>query len=292
MAESSTSIEVNPRDRLGFALFLAAALHATVILGLVFEPEERAPTRQTLEVTLAQFDDLEEPEDADFLAQANQQGSGEQAEKAELKSPEKAEFPDTEVREIARVEPQVSKPVEAEAPPRQVVTTKAPKAPALTESPEPKPATELDLPKPSLLQSSLEIASLEARLSEQRQAYAKRPRVTRLTAASTKRTVDAYYHQQWHERVERIGNLNYPEEARINRIYGSLRLLVAINSNGTLREVTVLQSSGHKVLDDAAIQIVRLAAPYAPFPEELRKETDVVEIIRTWRFQPKGFVGE
>ena len=82
-----------------------------------------------------------------------------------------------------------------------------------------------------------------------------------------------------------MGNLNYPQQARQNKLYGSLRLMVAVTPDGSLKEVVLLETSGHKVLDDAAINIVRLAAPFAPFPDELRQTTDVLEIIRTWQFR-------
>jgi protein TonB len=131
----------------------------------------------------------------------------------------------------------------------------------------------------------MEIASLEARLDAQRQIYAKRPRVKRLTSLSTAASTDAYYLNSWRRKIEKVGNLNYPAEARRDKLYGSLRLLVAIHPDGSLKEVALLESSGHAVLDDAAMNIVRLAAPYAPFPDELRQSTDVLEIIRTWQFR-------
>jgi len=96
----------------------------------------------------------------------------------------------------------------------------------------------------------------------------------------------------WLDKVERVGNLNYPEKARQKGIFGDLRLLVALLPNGTLKEIRVLESSGHKLLDDAAIRIVRLAAPFAPFPDELSKDTDELEIIRTWRFQKNNVLSQ
>jgi protein TonB len=105
-----------------------------------------------------------------------------------------------------------------------------------------------------------------------------------LTAASTKEARDALYLDDWRGRIEQIGNLNYPAEARINRIYGQLILLVAVKTDGSVHEVRVLRSSGHRVLDDAAIRIVRLAEPFAPFPESIARDTDILEIIRTWEF--------
>jgi protein TonB len=106
---------------------------------------------------------------------------------------------------------------------------------------------------------------------------------------SAKRTVDAYYLQSWRRKVEAVGNLNYPAAARRDRLYGSLRLLVAITPDGDLKEVRVLDSSGHAILDDAAVRIVELAAPFAPFPPEMRRNTDVLEIIRTWQFRKNRY---
>ncbi|CAH0253579.1 hypothetical protein SRABI70_03030 [Pseudomonas sp. Bi70] len=116
------------------------------------------------------------------------------------------------------------------------------------------------------------------------QQYAKRPKIHRLNAASTMRDKGAWYKDEWRKKVERIGNLNYPDDARRRQIHGSLRLLVSINRDGSLYEVMVLESSGEQVLDQAAMRIVRLAAPYAPFTGDLA-DIDRLEIIRTWRFE-------
>ena len=93
----------------------------------------------------------------------------------------------------------------------------------------------------------------------------------------------AWYKDEWRKKVERIGNLNYPEEARRQQIYGNLRLMVSINRDGSLYEVQVLESSGQPLLDQAAQRIVRLAAPFAPFTGDLT-DIDRLEIIRTWKF--------
>ncbi len=99
------------------------------------------------------------------------------------------------------------------------------------------------------------------------------------------RDISAWYRDEWRKKVERIGNLNYPDEARRQRIYGSLRMLVIVKSDGTVEELRVLESSGRPVLDEAAMRIVRLSAPFAPFSGELARNYDQVEIIRTWRFE-------
>ncbi len=90
--------------------------------------------------------------------------------------------------------------------------------------------------------------------------------------------------RQWIDRVERIGNLNYPDQARRDKLSGTLILDVVINAEGELVKADLRQSSGHQILDDAARRIVELAAPYAPFPPKLRKEADVIHITRSWEF--------
>lgn len=138
------------------------------------------------------------------------------------------------------------------------------------------------------MERSLEIASLEARFDAQQQAYARKPRVMRVTAASTLKSSNAWYVQNWVSKVTRVGNINYPNEARRAGVYGTLRMLVSMQKDGTIKEVAILQSSGSRLLDDAAIRIVRMAAPFPPFPDEMRKNVDELEIIRTWSFQQRG----
>jgi protein TonB len=166
------------------------------------------------------------------------------------------------------------------------VATKAPKPQKVQAKPQKPKAEQVAQPAPQFDSSQLsaEISSLEADLAKERQAYAKRPRIHRLTAASTMRDKGAWYKEEWRKKIERIGNLNYPDEARRQRIYGSLRLLVSINRDGSLYEVQVLESSGQPLLDQAAQRIVRLAAPFAPFSGDLA-DIDRLEIIRTWRFE-------
>ncbi len=141
----------------------------------------------------------------------------------------------------------------------------------------------------SFWERSLAIASLQAKLDNQQQTLSKKPRTRRLTASSTRQSTDALYMNQWLREIEAIGNLNYPSEAKRKNINGSLRLMVALRADGTIHELKVLESSGHKVLDDAAKHIVRQASPFAPFSEEMRKKTDVLEIIRTWQFRQTQF---
>jgi protein TonB len=161
-------------------------------------------------------------------------------------------------------------------------------------APEPvaaDPEVEEPLPvrkKRSLMERSLKIASLEARFDQQRQAYARKPRIMRVTAASTLKSTNAAYVRNWIDKVVRVGNINYPSEARRANIYGNARILVSLRKDGTVKELAILESSGSTVLDDAAIRIVRMAAPFAPFPDSLREDVDELEIIRTWVFGQQG----
>ncbi|QXI28195.1 energy transducer TonB [Pseudomonas vanderleydeniana] len=275
---------VRPADRLGFTLFLAALIHLALLLGVGFSFVEPKQVSRTLEITLATFKSETKPAKADFLAQENQQGSGTQDKKAIPTTTEVAPFQDNTVNKVATPPP--AKPQVTEATPKAAVATVAPKPKkTVTRHEEPKPEAPPPTEAPSFdsEQLSSDIASLEAELAKERQLYAKRPRIHRLSAASTMRDKGAWYKDEWRKKVERIGNLNYPEEARRQQIYGSLRLMVSINRDGSLYEVLVLESSGQPLLDQAAQRIVRLAAPFAPFTGDL-SDIDRLEIIRTWRF--------
>ncbi|MGB1951021.1 MAG: energy transducer TonB [Marinobacter sp.] len=281
--------QVSDFDRFSFTLFMALAVHAVVVLGITFAPESPRSSAQTMEITLSQFDDETDPDEADFLAQTSQQGSGSEEDAREMTSPQPTDVSQPEIAEVQPEPPAQTGPVTRQE--QAVVQTQAASRRQVSQPDETEEATEEPLPvreKKSLMERSLEIASLEARLDAQRQAYAKRPRVMRVTAASTLRSSNAWYVQNWISKVTRVGNINYPTEARRAGIYGTLRMLVSLKKDGTIKELAILQSSGSTVLDDAAIRIVRMAAPFAPFPDDMREEVDELEIIRTWSFQRRG----
>lgn len=284
---------VRPGDRLSFTVFLAVALHAALIFGVTFTYVTSKPSTHTMEVTLAQQRAKRSPEKADFLAQFNQIGSGALEEKALMTAPTEAQFQDTEIRETSQDVPQRASYKAVEQKQTAITTTAMTdhKVTVDSEATETAPQKSEVKNKKSLQARALEIASLEARIDRQRQIYAKRPRIKRLTSLSTASSADAFYLNSWRRKIENVGNLNYPQKARKNKLYGSLRLMVAILPDGSLKEVELLESSGHQVLDNAAIRIVRLSAPYAPFPDGLRQSTDVLEIIRTWQFRKNSSLG-
>lgn len=287
MAAVAERPTVSANDRMLFTLFLAGMFHALLILGVGFDFPDPRPAAAALEIVLAQSRSDKAPEQADFLAQANQEGSGELDRTALPTTDELAQFQDVQVREIQPMQQTASqKPVD-EASHKIITTAGTSRQQIALQTPNPDDR-KVEMSKEerlAMIQRSLEIASLEAQLEEQRQQHAKRPRKRQLTSVSTRESRDAYYLHGWSKKIETVGNLNYPAEARRKKIYGSLRLMVAVRADGSVQEVRVLKSSGHRVLDQAAIEIVRIAAPFAPFPPDIRQDTDILEIIRTWQFE-------
>ena len=285
MASAAT---VSAADRLSFTLFLALAFHAVLILGLGFSPDKPEPGARTIEITIAQQLSDTEPEDADFIAQANQQASGDLDEKREVATTELSPF---DSQTIAQVNLQAPATVDPSPVPTQrvIITTQgvsSRKAPATVDKPTPpKPLPKSQQESEAAI--SEEIASLQARLDAQKQAYAKRPRVHHLTSVSAKAHYEALYLDSFRRAVEEIGTRNFPQKALSEGIFGNVRLAVQLKPNGSVQNIQVTQSSGHRFLDEAAIQSVRLAAPFAPFPDEMRRNVDVLEIIRTWRFDAR-----
>ncbi|RNF51794.1 energy transducer TonB [Marinomonas hwangdonensis] len=275
-------------DKFSVALFIAISFHVLMVMVIGFDFELASPKPNTLEVTLVQHTS-QAPDEADFIAQANQEASGTELRKQKLTTTENARFLSDTIQDISPpVQPQLASAEPIDEP--SLLATKNQQAvfEILDESEQEPKTLEEQFRGETQIPSHLsnDIATLEALLDQQRQAYAKRPRIRRLTSVSAKAAIDAQYLDDWRRRVERIGNVHYPEEAKRNQLYGQLRLAVSILPNGQVDDIEVLQSSGVRVLDDAAMRIVRLAEPFQAFPVELKKEVDKLEIIRTWRFVP------
>lgn len=281
------SPSVSTADRLGFTLFFAAAVHAVFVLGVTFTQPDKALTPPTLEVTLARYKSMEKPDKADYIAQANQQGSGTLDKAALPSSDQKAQFQSDLIREVTPQPQNAAQSVAVQALLDYVTTreSKTPITPLVELTEKKQQPKDMQGNAEVLIDLQEDIASLEAQFNRQREAYAKRPKIKRLTAASAMQEDGALYKEVWRRKVEQVGNLNYPEQARREKLYGELRLMVAIERNGHLKSVEILASSGKLVLDDAAVRIVKESAPFEPFDDTL-KEYDIVEIIRTWRFEP------
>lgn len=282
-------------DRLGLTLFVAVTLHATAILGISFTletPEKPPAADRTLEIMVVQNPKKPETrkpvEKADYLAQSSQEGGGEQTEKAR---PKTAPTPPTPALQQAQIQTTAPTPPPEPKPkaekPKKVLTKRQPDTRKIETAPEkqPTPPEEKKVTAAQLLASTnQEIARLTAELDKKTKAYAKRPRRKTLSAR-TQEYKYASYLDAWRRKVERVGNLNYPDEAKRRKLYGNLVLHVEVRADGSVKSINVRQSSGHKLLDDAAIRIVKLSSPFAPFPAEIRKETDILDIIRTWQFR-------
>jgi protein TonB len=325
-------------DRLLFTLLLSIIIHLIIVLGIsfdVFSKPTNAPVNN-LDITLVKQQDKIKPEEADFLAQADNEGGGEQDTPTPEPTPESPapvveEEPASEPVQTAAVSPVETEPTPVaepdpmpEPPAPEPVTTQPPQpepepAPPepvsdkpekavkkLTqkqaeqkvekvETPDTAPETQLEAapeppPRPSakdlMMQARTEIHDLQKKLDQSSRALSDRPKKRRISA-STKEFAAAAYMKAWEIKVERIGNMNYPDEARKKGLNGSLMLSVDVNPDGSVPAggIVISRSSGHKVLDDAAVRIVRLGAPYAAIPKNVLKDNDMLTIIRTWKFE-------
>lgn len=269
--------------RMRNALLAACALHIAVAALVSFESTATPRNHPQIEVTLATRPSQESPEDARQIAQANQLGSGETSDLEAVTSTNNA-LPQQALHPRSAAPRQQQTDERANADLLSTVAA-ARRRVAMEETADEQLRSLTQGIDPEVARLDQQLASLEAELDEQTRAYSDRPRVRRLTAASTRQAEDAAYLLDWRRRLEAVGNKYYPEASVRYGLYGDLRLLVTIRKDGSLEEIRVLKSSGYAVLDEAAIKIVRLAAPYSPFPAELAATTDKLEIIRTWQFQ-------
>ena len=282
------AIPLEAQDRFLLMLSLAITLHAILLLGVHFS-HAYAHSSNTLEITLVAHKNTIAPTQPDFLAQANQAGSGSLNEKAEVATTHLADFNDNEIHPIQSAQSSSSAKTPEEETSQQLTSPAGQTQTPLPANPSFTPSLDNDNAETMQAQASieereLEIASLQAQLTAKEQAYAKRPRKQQITAVSAQEDPAAPYLDAWRMQIEQVGNRNY-QALNINNLYGSLRLLVAIKADGSLAEIRLLKSSGNIKLDRAAIKVVRQAAPFAPLPNSIRHTTDILEIIRTWKFE-------
>ena len=293
-----------PTARLNFTLIFSVMIHLVFLLGVGFTVSSppNNPPLTSLDITLVKQQTELAPDKADFLAQANNEGGGKSDTKAPNPSDNVAEL-DVENSEAAQskpvpppqpmMTPATTKPVEEST--KVVTQTKAERQIQSTQktTATPKPIVEkMSVIRPQLTASQLimqtknEIKRLEQKLDRSTQSLSKRLR-KRLLSSRTKQYAAAAYHEAWRKKVERLGNMNYPQQAKRQRINGNLILSVDINPDGSVPVdgIVISRSSGHKILDDAAIKIVRLGAPYAPIPDDVLQDYDVITITRTWKFE-------
>lgn len=277
---------ITPGDRLGLTLFLAVVVHGIVILGVGFGIHLSSGDRRPplLDVVLVQTESPAPPEDTQRIAQVDQQASGQAEEPDRPSAPITAPLPlPTDGQAQEQATPTAPEPVPVEETPvltRDEAPTPAPR-PEPREAVQPREAVTAD----QLVERSLEMARLSSEIAERTQRYAERPRIHYIDALSARSAVEASYIESWVRKVERVGNLNYPDEARRRRLDGALILNVLLDHEGRVLRVEVASSSGHQILDDAARRIVELSSPFASFPEEMRRKYDQLMITRTWVFQ-------
>ena len=295
---------------MSIAIWLSVTIHA-VILTIHFEPELKKLVNKlpSLDVVLVNAKTKKAPDKAELLAQANLDRGGNTDQNRQMKTmlpapkqkttevklkpsaqassaAKSAKLRAQEAREQKRVDilekqaqellTQINAARKVDSNPTQNVASADPEygdQKALAKS----------FNRADLIAASVEIDRLEAQIAKQQDEYQKRPK-RRFIGARTKEASDALYLEAWRQKVERIGNLNYPAVARDQKIYGQLRMTVSINADGSIENIMIDKSSGSKVLDEAAKNIVNLAAPYAKFSEEMKKNTDILGITRTWTF--------
>jgi protein TonB len=266
------------------AVISSVAFHVIVIVGLGFKLpnvfREAAP-HNVMDVVLVNSKSASKPVKSDALAQANLDGGGNTDKKLRAASPLPPADPRDPTPELKAAESRV-KQLETEA--RELMTRMKSKT---SVSPLDQPmqgAIRADSPEArDLIERSLEIERLEAQIRREHQAYQERPR-KKFIGARTQEYRFAQYVDTFRLKIERIGTLNYPDEARTRKIYASLQLTVGIKRDGEVDSIEINRSSGHPFLDRAAHRIVRLAAPFERFPDAIRADTDILYITRTWTF--------
>ncbi|MBS1211687.1 MAG: TonB-like protein [Proteobacteria bacterium] len=270
--------EWNSADRLLITLVLASIVHAVLILGVSFELPKPAKIQKSLEIALVRTPSRQAPEQADFLAQENQFGSGEAVKKA---IPKAVPVPQQGKGQQLTPAPNLTRAPEVR--PRQVIKQASAEKKAVEDS---GVDIRVEEERPHISADALrqQITEFSAEFAKSQENQAKRPRMVYINSVNAHKYKAAAYERAWQDKVERIGNLNYPDEARRRNLSGGLLLSVGIKPDGSIHSIQVRRSSGEAVLDDAAMRIVRLSAPFSPFPEELKQEVDVLVITRTWKF--------
>jgi len=271
------------KSGISLAMIFSIALHAFALFGVALvlpAPNKAADIMQPLHVVLVNSRSQSRPVKADALAQANLDGGGntEQDRQAKTMLPNIGDdqkiTPEQAAKQIAHLEEE-SKRMLTRLKSNYNLTQPQPKK---QQSPDTSTADDL-------VQRSLEIARLEAQINKNTDYYQKMPR-RKFIGARTQEYRFAQYIEDWRVKVERIGNLNYPEQARREQVYGKLQLSVSIRADGSVENIEVSKSSGHRILDAAAMRIVKLAGPFSPLPPDITKDVDILTITRTWSFTP------
>lgn len=269
------------------ALIAALSVHALIILVIGFQmiSEKYADPAQHLDVVLVNWQSEETPEEADYLAQADQRGGGTNEENLRPAQKVKPPLPSLETAE-AEISAEAGAP-EASFAEQDVIVTNASERQVEAQV-EQIENQAVDLPNAEQLMTQIQqMARLLPEQSRNTEWHSKNLR-REFVSANTRKYEYASYMQAWVAKVERVGNMHYPEAVRKLKLRGDLLLIVGIDQNGNVESITLKRSSGMPELDKAAMEIVRIAAPYSPLPANIAKNVDVLHITRTWRFSPRG----
>lgn len=274
--------KISSHDRLTGTFILSSIVFGVIILGVGFTLNKAAPISPTLDVILSPTTSNRKPEQADFLAQANNQGGGNSDEAVRPSDNQLSQLPQINPGE-APVSLHAQKTPEEPESIQRTLTSRTASEQNVQRAQEQKPTSAEQLPiSRELIEQSLTLAKLANEYSEKQSLQAKKSRHKFITA-STQEYAYAQYMNEWVRKVERVGNANYPEQALLNQLSGQLILTVAIRKNGMIENITVVKSSGNKVLDRAAVKIVRLAEPFATLPAT-KENPETLYITRTWQF--------
>lgn len=266
---------------LALGIGVSVFIHATLLtLQFKFPDAANAAREKAMDIILVNAKSANKPRDPQALAQSNLDGGGNTEEDRRAKTP----LPPTQQQTTGVDLEQIQRRVRDQEARQQNLLTQAKSlrsvAPSVNANEQPTPSPNIS--GSDLAESARAMARLEGEISKSIDEYNKLPR-KKFLGTRTEEYRFARYMEDWRNKVERLGTLNFPEAAR-GKLYGRLMLTVAINANGQVVRIDINQSSGHKVLDDAARRIVQMAAPYAAFPPDIRRDTDILEITRTWHF--------
>jgi protein TonB len=288
MNQAIAAPKISSNDRISFTLLLAIAFHALLILGLGFEliRNNSAPP-STIEVILTKTQNIDAPEDAKAIAEHNQMQSGSVDFDARPTSPSvtKKSLQGNNQTSSPEMTESTTRPAESE----MIVHQNNPHGEKFSRRVTNEKNSKVD--KIKLRKNQKNIALLVSDLSREKQLYAKRPRINHVDTLSAKSAVEAKYIKDWVQKVEIIGNINYPNQAKQKKLSGTLILSVLVNHDGSVISASMQQKSGEKLLDEAAMKVVRLAAPFKQFPTEIHELYDQLMITRTWIYHSDNKLG-
>ena len=264
------------KNSLLIALFVAFIVHIALVLGINFTTPIPEKINKSIDITLVNVPEKKAPKKADFLAKENQLAAGEEAKKPEPPAEKKAKKENSQVKQVKKIAPDESKIKMAQ---KIITQQKADKSAAVSQ-PEKRPQLTAESLQQQIAQLGTEI--------RQSQPSSDRTKIKFVDSVSAHKYLAAQYMKDWESKVERMGNLNYPEAATKKNFSGTLTMDVGINEDGSIYSIRINRSSGIPALDEAAKKIVRMSAPFAPLPLDLRKELDVLVITRVWKFSDES----